>query len=49
MRAWRAHATLRRQAGERFADVLAAIQDCLGTTQQLRLPYHTRVYWAQRA
>lgn len=49
MRAWRAHATLRRQAGPRFVDVLAAIQDCLGTTQRLRLPYHTRVYWAQRA
>lgn len=48
LRAWQAHATLRRQAGAAFAQVLADIEACVQGAGVLRVPYHTRAYWAFR-
>jgi ubiquinone/menaquinone biosynthesis C-methylase UbiE len=48
LRAWQAHATLRRQAGAAFARVLADIERCVQGAEVLRVPYHTRAYWARR-
>lgn len=48
LRAWQAHATLRRQAGTAFARVLADIAHCVQGAEVLRVPYHTRAYRARR-
>jgi len=48
--AWRSHATLQRQAGERFEAVIAAIQRLLDATPgaQITVPYTTRIWMARR-
>jgi ubiquinone/menaquinone biosynthesis C-methylase UbiE len=48
LRAWRAHATLKQQAGERFERVLRQIADLLEGAPTVCVPYVTRIYWAQR-
>ena len=49
LEAWRSHATLRRQAGERFADVIEAIRQILTARRpSIQVPYTTRVWMAQR-
>jgi len=47
--AWRSHATLERQAGMVFLDVVSAIQGYLGSlgTSSIRVPYSTNVWVAQ--
>jgi SAM-dependent methyltransferase len=45
---FRAHATLRRQAGDRFDDVLAAIQASVPGDAWIDVPFFTRVWYAQR-
>jgi ubiquinone/menaquinone biosynthesis C-methylase UbiE len=47
--AWRSHATLERQAGAAFQDVIAAIQNYLHTlgTQSIQIPYSTNIWVAQ--
>ncbi len=47
MEAWRSHATLQRQAGPRFEEVLVGIEEVLRSVHQdpIRIPYTTRV-WA---
>lgn len=47
--AWRSHATLQRQAGPAFADVITAIEKLLVDRQVdvLRIPYTTRIWMAQ--
>jgi ubiquinone/menaquinone biosynthesis C-methylase UbiE len=49
--AWRSHATLKRQAGERFEQVVTAIEDyLLGLkTSIVRIPYSTNIWMAQLA
>lgn len=48
--AWRSHATLQRQAGDRFEEVLAAIDGILAQVGQneLAIPYTTRIWLAQK-
>lgn len=48
--AWRSHGTLQRQAGERFADILAVIDSILDeqTSDEIQVPYVTRIWAAQR-
>ena len=49
--AWRSHATLHRQAGERFAEIITAIETLLNTRlegKDLSIPYDTRIWFAQR-
>jgi SAM-dependent methyltransferase len=48
--AWRSHATLHRQAGEKFAIVIDKIAGYLSTfaQDQVRTPYTTRIWVAQR-
>lgn len=50
MAAWRSHLTLRRQAGARFAEVVAAIADVLAAERAalLEIPYVTRCWIATR-
>ena len=47
--AWRSHATLQRQAGERFHGIVAAIEKLLGKlgVAQIDIPYTTRIWVAQ--
>lgn len=47
--AWRSHATLERQAGAAFADVVSAIQAYLGGLgcDSIRIPYTTNIWLAQ--
>ena len=47
--AWRSHATLARQAREKFPDVVEAIENYLRSrgTQTILIPYSTNVYVAQ--
>lgn len=47
MDAWRSHATLQRQAGEDFADVLDAIEKVVPEADIFNVPYETRL-WAAR-
>lgn len=49
--AWRSHATLARQAGDKFPLVVAAIEDYLQSlnTGTIRIPYSTHVWIAQLA
>lgn len=50
LEAWRSHATLHRQAGERFGEVIEGIREVLAATHRpaIRVPYTTRVWMAQR-
>lgn len=47
--AWRSHATLERQAGGAFHDVVAAIENYLQTlgTSNIQIPYSTNIWVAQ--
>ncbi|MCR9072752.1 MAG: methyltransferase domain-containing protein [Alphaproteobacteria bacterium] len=47
--AWRSHATLQRQAGVHFSNVVAAIKDYLGNlgTSSIAVPYTTNVWIAR--
>ena len=46
--AWESHATLQRQAGERFGEVVDAIRALLAGRDTIRVPYTTRVWAARR-
>ena len=48
--AWRSHATLRRQAGDRFASIISDIATFVRSlsTATIRVPYTTRVWAAPR-
>jgi SAM-dependent methyltransferase len=46
--AWRSHATLRRQAGARFAAIVEAIERALDDITSLATPYFTRIWYAHR-
>lgn len=48
--AWRSHATLQRQAGDSFAEVVAAIEQYLAGlgTDSIEVPYVTNVWLAKR-
>lgn len=50
VQAWYSHCTLKRQAGDRFAQVVQAIADRLlqRGLEDLEVPYQTRVWMAQR-
>lgn len=45
---FRAHATLLRQAGDKAGAVLADIAAAIGTDEFVQVPFHTRIWWAQR-
>lgn len=47
--AWRSHATLERQAGDNFPDVVAAIENYLMNlnTSSIQIPYSTNIWLAQ--
>ncbi|MCE9613271.1 MAG: methyltransferase domain-containing protein [Lentisphaerae bacterium] len=47
--AWRSHATLQRQAGDRFGEVVAAIAKVLadGGAATITIPYTTRIWMAR--
>ncbi|MBF0257199.1 MAG: methyltransferase domain-containing protein [Gammaproteobacteria bacterium] len=47
--AWRSHATLERQAGAAFAEVVGAIEDYLQSlnTPSIQIPYSTNIWVAQ--
>jgi ubiquinone/menaquinone biosynthesis C-methylase UbiE len=47
MEAWRSHATVARQAGECFPDVIAAIDDVIPRDDVIQVPYVTRIWWAK--
>ncbi len=48
--AWTSHATLQRQAGERFHDIVAQIFDLVNSrcTETMNIPYTTRAWIGQR-
>jgi SAM-dependent methyltransferase len=46
--AWRSHGTLARHAGERFSTVIDAIANLIGDNEEILVPYHTRMWCAQR-
>jgi hypothetical protein len=46
--AWRSHATLQRQAGERFRAIISKIESAVGQFATLSVPYFTRIWYAQR-
>lgn len=46
--AWRSHATLRRQAGPHFPQILESIAGIVGNREALAVPYFTRLWTAQR-
>lgn len=47
--AWRSHATLQRQAGNKFPDVITRIEELLGSLnkQVIEIPYTTRIWCGQ--
>lgn len=49
LEAWRSHATLERQAGGQFPEVIGAIEDYLGSldTASIQIPYSTNIWVAQ--
>ncbi|MGE8152740.1 class I SAM-dependent methyltransferase [Pseudomonas vancouverensis] len=49
LEAWRSHATLERQAGARFHEVISAIDDYLQSlgTASIQIPYSTNIWVAQ--
>ena len=46
--AWRAHATLVRQAGPLFGAILQDMQHLVAGTTVVEVPYFTRVWTARR-
>lgn len=46
--AWRSHATLARQAGHLFPHIIQAITNLLADQRFLEVPYHTRIWYAQK-
>ncbi len=46
--AWRSHATLARQSGHQFESIIAAIDELLAGETTVRVPYLTRIWYAQR-
>lgn len=50
LKAWRSHATLQRQAGDKFAAILDAIEGYLKglSSEDLEIPYTTRAWAAQK-
>ena len=49
LEAWRSHATLQRQAGAAFPEVISAIEDYLQSlgTASIQIPYSTNIWMAQ--
>lgn len=47
LEAWRSHATLERQAGDKFDAVIASIAERLGNGEVLSVPYTTRIWFAR--
>lgn len=47
--AWRSHATLQRQAGDRFTEVIDAIAAVLPDGERIDVPYETRMWMARFA
>ncbi|MEE9426092.1 MAG: class I SAM-dependent methyltransferase [Methylococcales bacterium] len=47
--AWRSHATLKRQAGQRFGAVIEQIQQRLNGLESITVPYHTRIWYARNS
>ena len=45
--AWKSHATLARQAGERMDAIIAEIRAALPKSRPVRVPYTTRIWFAQ--
>ena len=48
MDAWRSHATLRRQAGDAFDQIVARIAESVAGSAAVTVPYTTRVWCARR-
>lgn len=50
LRAWRSHATLERQAGEKFSAIISDIEKYLNSfaASEIDIPYKTRVWIAQK-
>lgn len=44
--AWRSHATLSRQAGDKMPKLISAIRDELGDRKYLDVPYYTRIWFS---
>ena len=47
--AWRSHATLQRQAGERFGPIVEEIEGVLAGADAIEVPYTTRIWMARLA
>lgn len=47
MEAWNSHATVARQAGDRFDEVITAIEKVVPREKVIRVPYVTRIWWAK--
>jgi ubiquinone/menaquinone biosynthesis C-methylase UbiE len=45
--AWRSHATLHRQAGSKFEEIIQDIRRLLSSMETVRIPYTTRIWIAQ--
>ena len=45
--AWRSHATLQRQAGDKFEKIVSEIADRLSSMERMNVPYTTRIWFAQ--
>lgn len=45
--AWRSHATLERQAGDKFQVIIEAIEEKLKSFQSIDVPYTTKIWFAQ--
>ncbi len=48
MEAWRSHATLARQAGDRFHEVITAIEERIAGLKTIKVPYYTRIWYARK-
>jgi ubiquinone/menaquinone biosynthesis C-methylase UbiE len=46
LEAWRSHATLSRQAGDKMPKIIAAICEGLGERKYLDVPYHTKIWFS---
>ena len=49
MDAWHSHATLQRQAGRNFTEIIDQITQVANRAPILKVPYFTRIWYAQRA
>ncbi len=47
--AWRSHATLKRQTGQRFETIIEQIQQRLKRHECITIPYHTRIWYARNS